>query len=399
MCRSRSSEGSNKIILDGKPVAVPDLTESDVSLFGGVPLVCHSLTLMLKPSSDVNSPLVKLLVDRKHLLSPLGRIDALQYLMEECNYMAHAWSRPPYHPWYLGPRCLRVLSPRPHMEVVNLTESITGGEAIEGTVNRVVFKLVADKRYDCKDVTLRLRCTSEKERFNSVDTVADGETKENDVDDRTLFVQRIADASAKVSTSNGISLPTGWQPRCDVIMNESHDSSSGVTSSLDAGKSLLLPLDFFRPLNTSPGNTSDARTISTSYEVILAFREVRADAGRGDSSDLGNQVMVIHRGTLKWIKPFFGEFAVVEGHHAPFPCGLQHETNATTSLSLSRTETDIISADGNSVRMRFTLKTNGLGGNVAASIENVVNEVCWTGLLNCNWHFSDHHNPIPLGRK
>lgn len=371
MCKSRFADDSSKISLDGKPVAVPDLAEKDTSFFGGVPLVCHGLTLMLKPSSVSSGSLVKIHVQRKHLLSPLGRTDALQYLMEECNYMAHSWSRPAYHPWYLGPRCLRVLSPRPHMEVINLTDPITGGEAVEGTVNRIVFRLVAADGYDCRDVTLRLRCSSERNTTQHNVDAAAGEFKDAEVDNQSVFVQRSTDVSADASTGERIRLPRGWQPRHDVIRDESHDVSSVVTSLLEAGKSMLLPLDVFRSLEISSDNDVDSSTITTSYEVILAFKEIRRDEG----SEMGNQVMVVQRGTLSWIKPCRGDFSIVEGCRTSFPCGVQHESNSTTTSTSTRKETDVVSADGESVRMRFTLKTNGLGGEIAASIQSVVNEV------------------------
>lgn len=359
---------------------MPDLAEKDVSLFGGVPLVCHGLTLMLKPSSNVGGSPIRLQIDRKHLLSPLGRTDALQYLMEECNYMAHSWSRPSHHPWYLGPRCLRVLSPRPHMEVTNLTDSVTDGKAIEGTVNRILFELSANENYNCRDIILRVRCTSHVDRGNPSLVDAEGEPDEPESDSRSLFVQP-SDAAVVAKTTEGINLPRGWEPRRDIITDESHDASSTVMSYLEAGKSVILPLDVFRPLSTS-SDEEDPTSVSTSYEVILTYREARVGGDSEDPDQTGNQVMVIQRGKLNWIKPFTGNFSIVEGNQQLFPCGVQHESNmsnigVTASSRTEKQSDDIISADGEQVRMRFTLKTNGLGSSVAAKVHTIKNEVRW----------------------
>ena len=352
--------------------------------------MCHGLSIELKPSNRVSTLPTKLHIERKHLLSPLGRSDALQYLMEECNYMSHSWSRPAYHPWCLGPRCLRVLSPRPHMEVSNLTEPATGGEAIEGTVNRIVFQLSANENYECRDITLRLRCSSRSEGVSEPGVDSEGESKETEMNRTFLFVQKSQDSRAVVTTEEGVILPIGWEPRRDVIKVESQDTPSVVVPYLEGGKSVLLPLDLFSPLSISSEDASESDEVSssTAYEIILTFQEVRTDEG-GVSSQSGNQVMVIHRGTMNWIKPFSGTFSVINGHQKSFPGGIQHDSNVSNMRlsSSSRIESqsdEIISADGERIRMRFVLKTNGLGGNAAANVESIVNEVCESYGRKCN---------------
>jgi hypothetical protein len=168
----------------------------------------------------------------------------------------------------------------------------------------------------------------------------------------------------------------GWEPRQDLISDESHDVSSTVAPALEGGKCLMLALDVFRPLDVLPYNLSETSHVSTSYELILTFREVRTDVAKDADSTTGNQVTVIQRGNIKWMKPFCGDFVVIEGNQKAFPCGVQHESNSSNASTTSRNKTEIISADGESIRMRFILKTNGLGGNVAAGVNHVINEVC-----------------------
>jgi hypothetical protein len=221
---------------------------------------------------------------------------------------------------------------------------------------------------------MRLRCSSRREKADGVAVETESEDVESD--NRSVFVQRSLDTSAKMSTADGICLPMGWEPRQDLISDESHDVSSTVAPALEAGKCLMLPLDVFRPLDVLPYNLSETSHVSTLYELILTFREVRTDVAKDADSTTGNQVMVIQRGNIKWMKPFCGDFVVIEGNQKAFPCGVQHESNSSNASTTSRNKTEIISADGESIRMRFILKTNGLGGNVAAGVNHVINEVC-----------------------
>lgn len=375
ICESRF-DGQHKISINGKPIATSSLSEEASSFLGGIPLVCRGLALTLKQPGSGSSPLLKLRVERPRLVSPLLRSGTQSLAMEESNYIAHSWSRARYHPWSLGPRVLRVLGPRPHMHVTNLTESMTGSNAVEGTVNRIVLRLSAGTDEDCWDVRVRLKCQSSmKQQSNTStnDTPAEGTNTSIDPQLLPTFVKK-ADSAVKNVTQNGTALPEGWEVRTDVGTDESHDESTTVCTHLEAGKSALLPLDIFRPLDQSTrGNVF----CSTSYEAIIMYRQVRVGKGATGQGEPGDQVMVMQSGSVDWIPPFAGEFSLTNGTKKPFPCGIPHASNSVSDGDPSSTMdgSETIAADGEQVHMRCSLQARGIGSNVAASILRVTNRV------------------------
>ena len=378
ICESRFDiDSQQKISINGKPIPILSASEASSSFIGGVPMVCHGIVLKLK-SGDSS---LKLQIDRPSLVSPLLRSGTQRSLMEESNYTAHSWSRPTFHPWCLGPRVLRVLGPRPYMHVTNLTDELTLGKAVEGTVNRIMLRLDAGRDEDCWDVRVRLKCNSYKKKPQSSElpTAEEATTPEYaalDVEPNRMptFVQKAEDATTEVVTENGVSLPAGWEVRKDVGSDESHDVTTSLSPHIEAGKSLLCPLDIFRSLDSSV--KSDTFTCSTSYDVIITYRQVRAGKGlnKSDGSS-GDQVMVMQSGIIEWITPFTAEFSQTNGHQRPYPCGIQHASNQVTAQSLPEPSGELVVADGQQIQMKCSIKPNGLGPNVAASILNVTNEV------------------------
>ncbi|KAL7546228.1 hypothetical protein ACHAWF_009563 [Thalassiosira exigua] len=392
VCESRFRDGDpgQKIGINGKPIALDGVPEASSRFLGGIPLTCKGVVLTLKPPrggggdspSSSSSSSLRLRIERPRLVSPLLRTGTQGLAMEECNFAAHAWSRPDCHPWSLGPRVLRVLGPRPRMTVTNLTEAATGGRAVEGTVNRIALRLAAGDDEECWDVRVRLRCES------AIRLPTDGPTPDDEgmaaavvEPGRTpTFVRRSSDPAARIVAEGGVALPPGWEPRNDAVgMNESHDASTAVCTHLGAGNSLILPLDVFRPLDpSSPSQQEgDAGICSTTYEAIVTYRQVRTGKGRTKQCERGDEVTVVHCWSLTWVLPFAADFSLTNGPGKPYPGGIQHASNMVTRslqepLSLSGKE--LIAADGEYVLMRCSLEAMGFGSNVAASIVRVTNE-------------------------
>jgi len=371
-----------KVALTGKPVPIASLPESTTSFLGGIPLVCHGVEMGLgSPGGNTSAPStpLKLRVEKSLLLSPLGRSGNQLLQMEECGYMAHAWSRPDHQHWCLGPRCLRILGPRPQMDITNLTDSHTNGIAIEGTINRIIFKLQAGTDVDCRGVRLSIRCRNSSGALLSEvedDVASEGVTNNVEPDRRPFFVKRSTNDNTSVADDeNDTSLPKGWEPRNDVSTDESNMSSSVVAPHIEAGKSMLLPLDLFRPLNQT-SDSSECDSCTTSYEITITYRQVRTINGVSQSSDLGDQVVVVRSGTVTWISPFTAEFSPINGTQKSFPCGIKHASNMVQPASNDPSNSSaLIAADGERIRMRCHLKAKELGNKVAANIEYVVNEV------------------------
>lgn len=347
--------------------------------------MCHGVVLTLKRAGDNGSSpsSLKLQIERPRLISPLLRSGTQRLIMEECNYTAHSWSRPIHHPWCLGPRVLRVLGSRPQMHVTNLSDPQTNCKAVEGTVNRIMLRLKAGGDEDCWDVRVRLKCESsiKPPQLNESADDAAPEAGSTGVDPHRMptFVQMSVDSSVKNVTENGVVLPEGWETRKDVGSDEIHSVTTTICPHLGAGKSLLFPLDVFRPLDQSlPSQECDASTCSTSYEIIIMYRQVRVGKGTNQSDEPGDQVMVMQSGSIEWMSPFSAEFSLTNGPKTPYPCGIQHASNNVVSQSPADpslvSETELIAANGERVQMRCSLEAKGLGSNIAASIIRVTNE-------------------------
>jgi len=173
-----------------------------------------------------------------------------------------------------------------------------------------------------------------------------------------------------------VALPEGWEPREDVGTITSHEVTTTISPHLGAGKSLLVPLDAFRP-----NFPDDGTSCSTSYEVIIMYRQIRVGK-ETDASDktAGDQVMVTQNGSIDWISPFTAEFSQTNGRNKPYPCGIQHLSNMSTlsppvEAASSARRRELIAADGERVQMRVSFKAKGLGVNIAASILSVNNEI------------------------
>jgi hypothetical protein len=291
------------------------------------------------------------------------------------------------------------------MDIKNLTEPHTNGIAIEGTVNRIMFQLQAGADVDCRGVRLSIRCRNSSGATSS--DAADDLTSEGvtpvEPGRRPFFVKRSDNGnSSHADEEDNTPLPKGWEPRNDVSVDESSVTSSVIAPHLEAGKSMLLPLDLFRPLHQT-GDSPESDSCMTSYEITISYRQVRTIKGISQSSDLGDQVVVIRSGTVTWISPFTAEFSPINGNQKSFPCGIRHPSNMVQSASNDPSiSSPLIAADGERIRMRCHLKAKELGSKVAANIEHVLNEVSyipkrfvWPRCTACSQQ-NDNNRDIPL---
>lgn len=384
ICESRFENCvQQNISIYGKPVEIASISEAP-SFHGGVPLVCHGLVLTLK-RAGCNSSL-KLRIESPNLISPLQRSGTQRSLMEESNYTSHSWLRPAHHPWCLGPRVLRVLSPRSRMTVSNLTGPLTEFKAVKGTVNRILLHLKAGSDVSCWDVRVRLKCTTMKTLESANGSTFNVGPIHVEPHLTPTFVHKATDSAVNIVTENGVALPDGWEPRKDVGTDESQYSTTSVSPHIGARKSLLFPLDIFHPLDQSLSFGRDAYTCSTSYEVIFTYRQVQFGKGTDRTDHPGDNVMVMISGLIEWIPPFAAEFYPCNGPMKPFPCGIQHSSNMRLQSSpepTSAMSTELIAADGDSIRMRCSLEANGIGSNVAATILRVTTKVSRSCLCLC----------------
>jgi hypothetical protein len=328
--------------------------------------VCHGVVLTLERAGCNDS--LKIQIESPYLISPLRRTGTQRSLMEETNYTSFSWFRSLHHPWCLGPRVLRLLGPRPRMTVTNITGPLTGYRAVKGTVNRILLRLKADTDVSCWDVRVGIKCTTLKK----LDLVTATALKVG-----STFVHRTSDPTVKFVT-DGVSLPSGWEPRQDVCTDEYHSPATSVSPHIGAGKSLLFPLDVFHPLDQSLPFERDTYTSSTSFEVAFTYRQVRSGKRTNRTHDPGDHVVVVLSGSIDWVSPITGDFFPCIRPTKLFPCGIQHSSNMRLEASPEPTSavgTELIAADGDSIRMRCSLQATSIGCNVAAAILRVINKV------------------------
>lgn len=335
--------------------------------------MCTGVVLTLR-SIESDAP-IKLQIQCPGLFSPLLRIGALKFMMEESNYTAHSWSRPVHHPLCLGPRILRVLGPRPQMHVTNLTRSLTDCKLVMGTVNRIMFRLDAGKDEDCWDLRVKLKSTSSKKQARSNSESAPDSSVNDKRNHWPSFVYRAGDPTVMNVTESGVALPVGWEPRKDVGSDEYFDSTISISHHLGARKSLHISFDLFYPSDQS---FSSSDTFITSYEATFMYNQVRVGKQANPPHDEGDQVIVVESGSFEWISPFTVDFSQMNGHVKSFPCGIQHASNMVSQSNpvlSSDVGSELIAADGERIQMRFSLGIKALGSQIAAKILHVSNEV------------------------
>lgn len=194
------------------------------NFLGGKPLRCDGIRITFYPVQAEKSlervTLIELAIKKT---KPCTDANIKRTPFQEENYIASAWSRPHYLPLSRGPRSLRVSGPVPHLTIHNLTEEVTGGRAVEGTVNRIVLKLQAGRDELCSDVRLLMSCFSvlvtpagvtkrlvgQEELTPETDNLCD---MRNPLFRTPLLVHK--SETEKSLAPNGCSLPEGWTTLC-----------------------------------------------------------------------------------------------------------------------------------------------------------------------------------------
>ena len=296
---------------------------------GGKPLLCDGLSIVFYPVQAEKSSggaeqvtLIELTIEKKKKKTA-ANIKRTPF--EEENYIASAWSRPPTVPFSRGPRSLRVLGPLPQLVVTNLTEPLTKGKALEGTVNRVLLKLQAGADERCSKMKLSVSCFSvlitpsgsTKRLVSEEDLV---EEAENSVDMKNprfrtpiLVGTSSNDTNRAVSTNFGYDLPAGWQ-----VSGSGQKDAIKDLEPLREGETSFVTVDFFRPAahtqkegfavedSINDEDLGDVSTCKTDFYITLTYeqerppthkpkmkrrsvrkRPVMLSASKGDAGDVG----------------------------------------------------------------------------------------------------------------
>lgn len=378
------------------------------SLLGGKPLLYNGMSLLFVPTDGETPNEGSLSVDA-HITKkkPKSVAPPNRTPFEENNFVEAAWARPDCVPLNRGPRCLRVLGPMPHMIVTNLTEALVNGKALEGTVNRLLFKLEAGSEECCFDIDYRVTCsttvvssvvpTTPLNTEEGVQPVPDGDLGQNASVERTpVIVSPGESGAANRATEFGYDLPLGWRLQGT---GDASDKAFPHVRNLKSGESTLICFELYRPArslkplenpNDSDAETADndeAEVCQTDFNISITYRQSRpavqkrsdADEMGKDESELSDSVVLEHSGSVVWESPLLADFSIDGRSQRAFPSGSRHPSNylsASVSGALSGgKQTELALINGERTSARCVLRSNVAGDGLGIELSRIGFEV------------------------
>jgi hypothetical protein len=367
-------------------------------------------------ATDDNSIKIELVIEKKQAAT---ETQIKRTAVEEENYVASSWMRPPDLPLNLGPRCLRVLPPLADMLVTNITESSTNGKALEGTINRVLLRLKAGDQEDCSDVAVRFSCSSFLVSASGDSTKISSEPIEGEetmsvVDPlnphvRTpVLVKTDKDVPAKM-TKYGYEIPKGWTLVGEDGHGEAEDMFVPVIETLKSDEQTYAVFAIFRP---SPPVTRIAGVFKTGedeeglayehsmcqsdIEVSIRYRQSRSlqtkktvttkRRGRRKTEDEpldpppsdeneSDLVFLTETVPIVWSQPISTTFS--PGVKSTHPCGNRHPTNVVPDSNTRRNpigstvEAEMVLVDGERVTTRCTLEAAASADGLLTDVQEI----------------------------
>jgi hypothetical protein len=332
---------------DKAPGAVP----WSIRCLGGKPLRCEGLIVTFSVvSSAASDTFVKLAIEVKQ---PEGQPNTKRTNFDDNNYVSSAWKRPPSLPLSKGPRCLQLLSPIGNMTVTNVTESVTNGKVLEGTVNRVVLKLKAAEHETCTNVVIRAKSSSVLTTADGKEkpiSLPDGETSSEDVEDtmnprvRAPVLVKPDPSSQTFMTDFGYILPSGWALAGDG--QGADDDYSIVAPTIKAGEETYACFDVYRPTSEPiKAYTKSNQTIAeemtklndcqceTKINISIQYQQEIINDDKSASCDdrASNSVSLDHSVTVLWSSPMSVAFS--SNAKEVYPSGIQHPSNIVPDLA------------------------------------------------------------------
>jgi hypothetical protein len=356
---------------------------------GGKPLRCDGLRMLFYPVqaervSDAGESVtvIEVTIEKKKAKTA-ANIKRTPF--EEDNYVSSAWSRSSHLPLSQGPRCLRVLNPQPELSVSNLTDVVTGGKSLEGTVNRVVLRLQPGHNETCRNIQVSISLFSVLISQSGVtmrlvhpeqltdDSEVDGSVDMSDPSLRTPVLVA-SDPSGHLSAATGLGylVPDGWG-----VAGSGHQHSFTYEAELKSGDASFLELNFFRPAVDLGVSAFVDSTCKTDYYVTVSYQQERVDPskqkrsirrslrrrGRAKTSDAeenqnedeprDDDVSVEYAGALVWVKPFTAIFK--QGTRTCFPSGSTHPANLVGLSSTFGLSEECAVIDGERVTVKCTI--------------------------------------------
>ncbi|GAX19945.1 hypothetical protein FisN_1Lh584 [Fistulifera solaris] len=406
---------------------LPDTTQQsqgwNLRFLGGKPLCCDGLRIAFYPVQAEKSgtekdslTFIELTMLRE---KPRTAANIKRTPYEEENYIASAWSRPAYLPLSRGPRSLRVSEPIPHLSVTNITDEMTFGKAVEGTINRIVLKLQAGSEEVCSNIKVSVSCFSvlvtpsgsTKRLVNQEDITAE---TENSLD-MTNPAYRTPALLGRTKETSVLSLLGYCTPRGWAMLGSGQTQETINFSTLNGGECSYISFNLFRPasdieVDLEPTESilleklADWSVCKTDYYVTVSYQQERPSTKRtrpatrgqrrsrrpptmtvqpyspditsqstkveqidGGEQDASDEVTLEFIGSVVWTNPLTATFSRGSGNSCP--SGSRHPSNSLARDPLYAAK-EFVLVDGESTTAVCHLKLDsameGLGTDIVS---------------------------------
>lgn len=286
-------------------------------------------------------------------------------LLEEDNFIFSSWSRPDVFSINSGPRCLRVLRAQSNLEITNLTSCVTNNKVMEGAVNRILIKLHAGGMEQCRDLKMRVTCSSwvesEGHEQTSLLDLTENSQSSRIIPNRSPLLVRPCMSKSSVKRDQII---PGWVPMRGNKEGESQSEWTKVADLLDCNDEIISFFDLYRAL---PDFEDDVNhTCKTDFVVTITYKQIRLDQSNKDTNR--DSVVQTYDSTVDWCSPFATKFSIISGKEGA-PSGSKHPSNFVSN-SNSTVERNSINS-GNNVGIACSLHSPGADNKLAVEVTQV----------------------------
>ena len=290
---------------------------------GGLCVGCAALNLTISLAGfESSSSCMTIKISNSHRsTSSLSRLNTKRSTTEEDNYIYSAWSRPTVFPLSHGPRCLRVVCAQPDLEIIDCTTETTNGKLMEGTVNRILLKLIAGPTEHCRNIKFSVVCGSIIESTpSSSPSLLDKEAlTEKKISRNPVLVEQCDDSHANAH------VPFGWTMK--INGQGSRDDWIDVQDTLLGGSSTFACFDLFRALPEYENFSNEI--CRTNFLVTVSYNQVRRS--QCEASRDGDLVVQEYRGSAIWCSPMKANISFAHTMKKTIPCGIRHRGNLVSS--------------------------------------------------------------------
>ena len=237
----------------------------------------------------------------------------------ENDYLTSTWQAGASNYVQKHPRCLRVHSPLPFLEVTDVSSSSTMGTAFDGGFYRVVIQIKAGNSEWCKNLTMMVEA---KTSVLTTEEIKDDK-------DRTSSSQRSAIVALPVHTNSQLNdyvegpLPVGWMP----FAQENYPRLD-----LSPGQTALLHFDLYMPAKTEPYRYPENEFLRTEYFVTLNYKQQCNLRPEECDNERWKTVSFRHFGSVIWKSPLGIDFIASDCPKLNFPNGATYPTNLVEPL-------------------------------------------------------------------